>query len=204
MVGMARCAVRRGEWQAHETFSRKRFRKSSCADAAGRCSYRQPKPRRSRYWLNRSHSSVTNYLVNQKPLSRFFPGVVSLFVLVAWFVAANHCVVAGLLPTPHIAKSAHGHCGGQAGPQQPKKSGGCDEQNCCKSLSVPAPVIAKNPVEYDHVSFVTKNYLEAAPILFGKLPAALFELDTGPPDSRSFAESVLQRSLLAHAPPRLA
>ena len=28
-----------------------------------------------------------------------------------------------------------------------------------------------------------------------------FELDTGPPFSGSFAESVLQRSILAHAPP---
>ena len=27
------------------------------------------------------------------------------------------------------------------------------------------------------------------------------ELDTGPPFARSFAESVLQRSILAHAPP---
>lgn len=30
------------------------------------------------------------------------------------------------------------------------------------------------------------------------------ELDTGPPFARSFVESVLQRSLLAHAPPSLA
>jgi hypothetical protein len=30
-----------------------------------------------------------------------------------------------------------------------------------------------------------------------------FELDTGPPFSGSFAESVLQRSILAHAPPYL-
>ncbi|MGH8094020.1 MAG: hypothetical protein ACREIF_11195 [Chthoniobacterales bacterium] len=29
-------------------------------------------------------------------------------------------------------------------------------------------------------------------------------LDTGPPGGRTFAESVLQRSLLAHAPPFLA
>jgi len=31
-------------------------------------------------------------------------------------------------------------------------------------------------------------------------PAPLF-LDTGPPEARTFAELILQRSLLAHAPP---
>ena len=148
---------------------------------------------------------MTNYLVKQRSLSRFVTGAVSLFVLTAWLVAANHCVVAGFLPAPPQAKSAHGHCAGHSAPQQEKKSGGCDEQNCCKSLSVPATAVVKNLVEYDHVSFARKDYLEAAPIPAAeRSAAALCEWDTGPPDLQSFAESVLQRSLLAHAPPRVA
>jgi hypothetical protein len=35
-------------------------------------------------------------------------------------------------------------------------------------------------------------------------PVPVLELDTGPPFANTFAESVLQRSILAHAPPHVA
>jgi hypothetical protein len=41
---------------------------------------------------------------------------------------------------------------------------------------------------------IARSLRTAAPLL----------LDTGPPGARSFAELILQRSLLAHAPPILA
>lgn len=154
--------------------------------------------------LNEHACSVTNYLVKQRPASRLLTAAISLVVASAWLLAANHCAVGALRP---VAKSAHLHCPGHAAPEQQKKSsdGGCDDQTCCKSLSVPAVGIAKSPVEYDDASFVAKEYPDAALTLSGgQHTLSILELDTGPPHAGSFAESVLQRSLLAHAPPLVA
>ncbi len=141
----------------------------------------------------------------QKRLTLRFPGALSLLLAAAWLLASNHCAVAALAQQ-YSAKATHEHCAGHAGDsEEPQKDNGCDDQNCCKSLTAPAVALAKSPVSFDQFDFVAADYLAA--ILPGHSdlhPAVAFELDTGPPEASSFAVTVLQRSLLAHAPPTLA
>jgi hypothetical protein len=71
---------------------------------------------------------------------------------------------------------------------------------CCKDLRAVASHAAKNFTAPANQLAGLQDYVAAVlPSLRGA--AQLFALDTGPPRSLSFAESILQRSLLAHAPP---
>ena len=142
--------------------------------------------------------------MQKRPTARVFSGAVSLLLAAAWLLASNHCAVAGYaLKNP--AKPTHEHCAGHAGSGQPQKDKGCDDRNCCKSLTAPSVTLAKSPVSFDPFHFVRADYFAIVLPARGHLhPAVMFELDTGPPGLSSFAESVLQRSLLAHAPPSLA
>lgn len=139
-----------------------------------------------------------------RSLKRSSNALIALLTAVAWFLAANHCAVAGLVPPLTEASTGHEHCGGSsdapAGKEQPND---CDGLNCCKSLSAPAS-FAKKLVGYDKAFYTLKDYI-VSEIVFAdeQHEASISELDTGPPPAHGFAESVLQRSLLAHAPPSL-
>lgn len=139
-----------------------------------------------------------------RSLKRISNAMIALLTVVAWFFAANHCAVAGLVPPVTEASTGHEHCGGAsdmpADKEQPKD---CDGLNCCKSLSAPAS-FAKKLAGYDKAFFMLKDYV-VTEIVFAseQHDASISELDTGPPAAHGFAESVLQRSLLAHAPPSL-
>lgn len=62
---------------------------------------------------------------------------------------------------------------------------------------------AKNPVAFDTFSFAAHLYFTTAVFAVEQSRVELrpLELDIGPPFAASFVESVLQRSILAHAPP---
>lgn len=142
--------------------------------------------------------------MKQRPLTRLLVTTVTLLTVVAWFLAANHCAVANLTAPLTDASTGHEHCGGSSDePADKEESNDCDGLNCCKSLSAPAS-FAKNLVSYDAVFFTLKDYV-VSEIVFAdeQHDASISELDTGPPRAHCFAESVLQRSLLAHAPPSL-
>jgi len=74
---------------------------------------------------------------------------------------------------------------------------------CCKLLLATLNDNAKT------VQNASSNFLPIQSLAFVELISAddaqfhcrALELDTGPPGSRSFAELILQRSILAHAPP---
>ncbi|MEP6957016.1 MAG: hypothetical protein ABI883_09325 [Chthoniobacterales bacterium] len=155
--------------------------------------------------MNKPPSATTNRAVQKRLMLRFFPGALSLLLAAAWLLASNHCAVAALAQ-PHSAKASHEHCVGHAADSgKPQKDNGCDDQNCCKSLTAPAVVLAKSPVSFDQSAFVAVDYFAALfPGHTDLHPVVVFELDTGPPQATSFAVSVLQRSLLGHAPPSLA
>lgn len=147
---------------------------------------------------------MTKYPVKQRPLTRLLGTIVTLLTVVAWFFAANHCVVACLAAPLAAAPAAHEHCGGSSDePADKEQSNDCDTSNCCKSLSAPAS-FAKKLVGYDKAFYTLKDYV-VSEIVFAneQHDASISELDTGPPPAHCFAESVLQRSLLAHAPPAL-
>ena len=89
------------------------------------------------------------------------------------------------------------HCHGDQ--PSPAKSG--DESTpCCKVLK--AVTIAKVNAGAQADDFALKD--PPAPdihFVIWQAHTHTLELDTGPPKALSFSESVLQRSLLAHAPP---
>ena len=72
---------------------------------------------------------------------------------------------------------------------------------CCKLLRAtlvqPAQFVAQT-----YLTASLQSWFNVIVIFPGQLRwHQSFELDTGPPFSESFAESVLQRSILVHAPP---
>lgn len=130
--------------------------------------------------------------------------MIALVTAVAWFLAANHCAVASFAAPLTAASTGHEHCGGSSDtPADQEKPNDCDGLNCCKSLSAPAS-FAKKLVGYDKAFYAIKDYVVSQIVfLTEQHDASISELDTGPPPAHGFAESVLQRSLLAHAPPSL-
>jgi hypothetical protein len=127
-----------------------------------------------------------------------------LMTTVAWFAIVNHCALAGLFAIqakPGIA-SCH-HC---AGDQSPTKNRDANDGECCKTLRATFVTVAKKLVGHDTSLCALQPYF-VAQIIFpddSKGAPPTLELDTGPPFAKTFAESILQRSILAHAPPYLA
>ena len=73
---------------------------------------------------------------------------------------------------------------------------------CCKTLR--AVTTAKITVAANTFDFVLKPHFLDVTRPENSQPSRSFPaLDTGPPDALSFSESVLQQSILAHAPPVL-
>ncbi|CAN5466913.1 hypothetical protein BH20VER3_BH20VER3_16890 [soil metagenome] len=148
---------------------------------------------------------MTNCLVKASPAAHFFAGSLSLLLVTAWLFASNHCAVAEYLPKQTLASGEHESCPGHPASQPEKEQGGCDGQNCCKSLSAPVLGQIKSLVAADQFGFIPpREFSTLASWETDQHAAAIWEIDTGPPGASSFAESVLQRSLLAHAPPPLA
>ena len=75
---------------------------------------------------------------------------------------------------------------------------------CCKMLRATITGEAKALEVAGQNLVLFQNWIVAELISAPEKPLAPLELDTGPPFADSFAESVLQRSILAHAPPSLA
>jgi len=145
----------------------------------------------------------------------------SLALMLSWFVATNHCAL-GLMTSPeqqvlpnatadkHSAAAEADHdddcpdhdpaCAGHNhGSQAPR---GTAPAGCCQSIKAPGPQTPKL-LSYDASKYVIQAYLLTAFHVLESLKHQTepLEIDTGPPGSLSFAESVLQRSILAHAPP---
>jgi hypothetical protein len=125
----------------------------------------------------------------------------------AWLAISNHCVIAaGTAPQKDDeTAAAHASCPGHPAPANP-----ADEKKpilieCCKTLTTTPASFDRYQIGYQPGDFVPFRFqssrLCCAPM---ERPALILPLDTGPPGAGSFAEIVLQRSLLAHAPPRLA
>jgi hypothetical protein len=76
---------------------------------------------------------------------------------------------------------------------------------CCKILRAVAPTISKSWTRSDgDFSDIHFPFEDCRLLAHFRDALAPLLLDTGPPDAHSFAELILQRSLLAHAPPFLA
>ena len=119
----------------------------------------------------------------------------------AWFGLSNHCVLTAA-PRPLAPEKTEG-CPMHAQKQPPKPSHSTDLP-CCKALAATRVLaithVAKNCFGVGQIEFCDEQSL----IFPGVHLTAGVVLDTGPPGAATFAELVLQRSILAHAPPILA
>jgi hypothetical protein len=120
-------------------------------------------------------------------------------LMVAWLVASNHCAIGLMKPQPGTA-AVHAVCHNcQSEPMKPQPASGGDRE-CCKALQGMPADTAKVDVKYDAALFTLIDFVAAA-VPLPTEPQAARALDTGPQRSISFAELILQRSLLSHAPP---
>jgi hypothetical protein len=117
----------------------------------------------------------------------------------AWFFISNHCVLADMQHASQTEASCHQPC---CGNQPPAKNTTESATECCKTLHATLSAAAKDFAGYDTSLFALQFYFVGSVIFTNdSRPVPVLELDTGPPFVHTFAESVLQRSILAHAPP---
>ena len=125
-------------------------------------------------------------------------GAIVVVAICSWFALSNHCAFAALATKTHSVQAG---CPFHSKPKEKPSTGA----QCCKILRAVAPVVTKSWVRDDAnfsgVDFCAEERAGGAEHL--RIVLALSSHDTGPPGLRSFAELILQRSLLAHAPPSL-
>jgi hypothetical protein len=136
-----------------------------------------------------------NYLRDVTAITRCAAVAVAIC---SWIAVTNHCAFAAA--AKEIDK-AHSECPFHSKPA--KQKGQSSQVQCCKILR--AVVFAKTKDwARDDSKFCDANFLfqtGGAFIVHPSRVVAPLLLDTGPPGAFSFAELILQRSLLAHAPP---
>ena len=127
-----------------------------------------------------------------------------LVMSISWFALANRCALA--LVVASTEERSHSCCQeDNAAAKTPGKGNEPSTGECCKTLDATFVSVAKQLTDFN-ASVALDSYFVALvvfPNASGFMPMAI-ALDTGPPFASSFAETVLQRSLLAHAPPQLA
>jgi hypothetical protein len=128
-------------------------------------------------------------------------GAIVIVTICSWFAISNHCAFAALATKPDSAQT---ECPFHSKPpKQEKQSTGAQ---CCKILRAVAPVATKSWARDDAKFSEADGYCLERALIIAFLQTTLepLSLDTGPPGARSFAELILQRSILSHAPPSLA
>jgi hypothetical protein len=118
-----------------------------------------------------------------------------VLTLAAWFSLSNHCALGVVAPVSEAASSS---CPMHSAPAKKKPA---TTTPCCKDVRA---VVAKGVTAAAAGVRVIVAPCYATEIFVLKPVRTVigFEnLDTGPPGWFSFAESVLQESMLSHAPP---
>lgn len=120
----------------------------------------------------------------------------AFLAIAAWFSLSNHCALGAVLTTAEPA-SEMSDCPMHPAPAKKKPAA---KAPCCKDVrAIVAKWVTANPAALRLI-----GSREFATEILVRPRHAMREiecLDTGPPGYFSFAESVLQESLLAHAPP---
>src|SRR4051812_36585947 len=133
-------------------------------------------------------------MTRTRAIGRTTIAFVVTLTLAAWFLLSNHCVLGVTAPGPETVSDG---CPMHSAPAKKKPA---SKTPCCKEVRA---IVAKSvTVEMAVVRLIaTRDY---AIDIFAQLTRVTLEvhgLGPGPPGSLSFAESVLQESMLAHAPP---
>lgn len=118
----------------------------------------------------------------------------------SWIAVSNHCTFAAVATEIDTAQT---DCPFHSKPAKQKEQS--SQVQCCKVLRALVFAKTKDWTRND-AKFCDANFPAQAGVFVvcsSRVVAPLL-LDTGPPGAFSFAELVLQQSLLAHAPPFLA
>ncbi len=126
--------------------------------------------------------------------------VTVLLSIAAWMVLSNHCALGLTDATGPDSSASSGGCPMHSAPAKNKPSASLP---CCKDLSAVAFHAAKSVASAANQLLGVQNYIAALFLVPPRVAFRSVTLDPGPPGAPTFAESVLQRSLLAHAPPLL-
>jgi hypothetical protein len=118
----------------------------------------------------------------------------------SWIAVSNHCAFAAVAIENDKAQT---ECPFHTKPAKQKEQS--SQVQCCKILRAVVFAKTKDWARND-AKFCDANFpLQAVAFVVDRSRAvAPLLLDTGPPGAFSFAELILQQSLLAHAPPFLA
>jgi len=132
--------------------------------------------------------------------SRIVQLAIVLFIIFSWIAISNHCAFGAVAAQAGASPTA---CPFHSKPAKQKEQS--TEIQCCKILRAVVSTAAKSWTR-DHTSFsdVDLSFERSVLIVTSRNASLPLLLDTGPPGARSFAELILQRSILAHAPPFLA
>jgi hypothetical protein len=140
------------------------------------------------------YSRRGNYLEDVTATTRFTAVAIAIC---SWIAVSNHCAVAAVAAEND---KAHTECPFHSSPA--KQKGHSSQVQCCKILR--AVVFAKTKDwARDDARFCAANFpvLVDVFVVYSSRAVAPLLLDTGPPGAFSFAELILQRSILTHAPP---
>ena len=118
----------------------------------------------------------------------------------SWVAISNHCAFAAIATETDSAQAV---CPFHSTPIKGKQQAA--QVQCCKILRAVVVAQSKTWARDDaKVLDVDIRPHEFALIALQWNAQPALPLNTGPPDAHSFAELILQQSLLAHAPPSLA
>jgi hypothetical protein len=120
-----------------------------------------------------------------------------LLTITAWIFLSNHCALA-LSGTVVDSDSETGGCPMHSAPANEKPAANIP---CCKDLRAVTAQATKSVAAVVRQLAGAHDYVAAVFVVPLRVVHQPVFLDTGPPRALSFAESILQRSLLAHAPP---
>ena len=117
----------------------------------------------------------------------------------SWIAVSNHCAFAAVATEIDKAQT---ECPFHSKPAKQKEQS--SPVQCCKILRAVVFAKTKDWARND-AKFCDANFtvLAGAFVVYSSCAVAPLLLDTGPPGAFSFAELILQQSLLAHAPPVL-
>lgn len=133
--------------------------------------------------------------------AKFLNATVAAVTVLAWFTAANHCLLA--LQQSQRRAVATSNCPGHSEESRGTDHGPSGMLSCCQGLNSPNIEVAKAKISFRPILVGIHLFATAYPVL-PETPRGIrpnTEYDTGPPSAGSFVEIVLQRSLRENAPP---
>lgn len=130
---------------------------------------------------------------SRSPLRLTTRAAAAFVTIAAWFLLSNHCALGVIAPVEAAADACPMH-------SAPAKKEPAAKTPCCKELrAVVAKCVGASPVWQGLIAL--REYATGIVPKPASVDIEMHGLDTGPPGCLSFAESVLQESMLSHAPP---